>query len=79
MVPWSSGMVNANIESMKWKSESLNQQRLMMINEAKSMSASMFADIEAKKKQVALYENKIIPALKKNYQTMQIAYGQNTE
>ena len=72
-------MYTANIESLKWKMESLNQQRLMMINETQGMTASMFADIEAKKKQVHLYENSIIPALKRNYQTMQLGYEQNTE
>jgi outer membrane protein TolC len=79
LAPWSSNMYTANIESLKWKMESLNQQRLMMINETQGMTASMFADIEAKKKQVHLYENSIIPALKRNYQTMQLGYEQNTE
>ena len=79
IAPWSSKMYKANIESIKWKAESLNQQRLMMINEAQGMSASMLADFEAKKKQVQLFETNIIPALKKNYQTMQLGYEQNTE
>jgi len=77
--PWSSKMYKANIESYKWKAESLNQQRSMMINEAQGMTASMLADFEAKKKQVQLFESNIIPALKKNYQTMQLGYEQNTE
>jgi outer membrane protein TolC len=79
MAPWSSKMYKANIESYKWKSESLNQQKAMIINEAQGMAASMLADFEAKKKQISLYENNIIPALKKNYQTMQLGYQQNTE
>jgi outer membrane protein TolC len=79
LAPWSSGMYKANIESYKWKSESLNQQKTMIINEAQGMTAAMLADFEAKKKQISLYENNIIPALKKNYQTMQLGYQQNTE
>jgi len=79
LAPWSSKMYKANIESYKWKAESLNQQRSMMINEAQGMTASMLTDFEAKKKQVQLFENNIIPALKKNYQTMQLGYQQNTE
>src|ERR1035437_1075760 len=79
LAPWSSKMYKANIESIKWKAESLNQQRSMMINEAQGMAGSMLADFEAKKKQVQLFENNIIPALKKNYQTMQLGYEQNTE
>ncbi len=79
LAPWSSKMYKANIESIKWKAEALNQQRSMMINEAQGMAGSMLADFEAKKKQVQLFENNIIPALKKNYQTMQLGYEQNTE
>ena len=79
IAPWSSKMYKANIESFRWKAESLNQQRLMTINMAQGMTASMLADFEAKKKQVQLFENNIIPALRKNYQTMQLGYEQNTE
>jgi hypothetical protein len=50
-----------------------------VINEAQGMTASMVTDFMAKKKQVKLFEDNIIPALKKNYQTMQLGYQQNTE
>ncbi|MEO8822889.1 MAG: TolC family protein, partial [Ginsengibacter sp.] len=33
----------------------------------------------AKKKQVQLFENNIIPALQKNYESTQLGYQQNTE
>ena len=79
MAPWSSKMYKANIEGLKWKAEALNQQRSMMVNEAQGMTGAMLADFEAKKKQVQLFENNIIPALRKNYQTMQLGYEQNTE
>ena len=36
-------------------------------------------DIAAKKKQVQLFENNIIPALQKNYESTQLGYEQNTE
>jgi outer membrane protein TolC len=39
----------------------------------------MLTDFIAKKRQVKLYEDNIIPALKRNYQTMQLGYQQNTE
>jgi outer membrane protein TolC len=79
MVPWSSKMNKANIESLKWKAESLSQQRQMIINESTGMSSRMWNEIESKKKQIKLYQNNIIPALKRNYQTMQLGYEQNTE
>jgi outer membrane protein TolC len=72
-------MNKANIESLKWKTESLNQQKQMIINEATGMAYSMRNEIETKQKQIKLYENNIIPALKNNYKTMQLGYEQNTE
>jgi outer membrane protein TolC len=69
----------ANVESLRWKSEALVQQKQILLNEATGMASGMSADIEAKKKQVRLFEENIIPALRKNYQVMQLGYQQNTE
>lgn len=79
LAKWSSRSAKANVESLKWKVESMNQQRQMLINEATGMAYQMQTDIELKKKQIKLFDESIIPALRKNYQTMQLAYEQNTE
>jgi len=79
MAKWSSRMNKANIESLKWKAASLQSQKQMMINETTGMAYGMQNEIETKKKQVTLYENNIIPALRNNYKTMQLGYEQNTE
>jgi outer membrane protein TolC len=36
-------------------------------------------ELETKKKQLQLYDENIMPALKNNYKTMQLGYEQNTE
>lgn len=72
-------MNKANIESLKWKAQSLTQQRQMMLNEATGMAYTMRNEIVAKKKQMMLYETNILPALKNNYKSMQLGYEQNTE
>lgn len=69
----------ANIQSLKWKAESLNQEKKGMINEASGMAYGMKNEIEARQKQINLYEDNIIPALRKNFQTTEIAYQNNTE
>jgi outer membrane protein, heavy metal efflux system len=69
----------ANIESLKWKTESLNQQKQGLINEASGMAEGMKNEIVSRQNQIELYENNIIPALRKNFQTMQLAYQNNTE
>lgn len=79
LTKWSSRSAKANVESLKWKSESLNQQKQMIVNEATGMAYGIQSDIEVKKKQIKLFEENIIPALRKNFQTMQLAYEQNTE
>ena len=79
MTKWSSRAATANVQSLKWKAESLNQERLGMINEASGMAAGMKNEILSRQKQIKLYEDNIIPALRKNFQTMQIAYQNNTE
>jgi outer membrane protein TolC len=79
MAKWSSKSSKANIESLKWKTESLTQQKQMIVNDAGGMAYGMKTDIELKKKQVSLFENNILPALKMNYKVMQLGYEQNTE
>lgn len=79
MAKWSSRMNKANIESLKWKNESLKQQKQMILNESQGMAYKMRTDIVTKNNQIKLYEEKILPALSKNFQTYQLAYEQNTE
>lgn len=79
LTKWSSRASKANVESLKWKVESLNQQKQMIVNEAAGVAYQVQNDIELKKKQIRLFDENIIPALRKNYQTTQLAYEQNTE
>ncbi len=79
MARWSSKMNKANIESLNWKANTIQSQKEMMVNEYSGMAYSMRNEMELKKKQLKLYEENIIPALKNNYKTMQLGYEQNTE
>jgi len=79
LAKWSSKMNKANIESLKWKAYALQSQKEMMVNEYSGMAYSMRNELELKKKQLKLYEENIIPALKNNYKTMQLSYEQNME
>jgi len=79
MAKWSSKMNKANMESLKWKAQAIQSKKEMMVNEYSGMAYGMRNELQLKKKQIKLYEENIIPALKKNYQTMQLGYEQNTE
>ena len=78
LAPWSSGAYKANVESLKWKAQSFEMQKQMIINQATGESNGLLSSIKSKKKQLQLFESNIIPALKRNYQIMQLAYEQNT-
>jgi outer membrane protein TolC len=78
LVPWSSGSYKANIESLKWKAQSFEAKKQMIINQASGEANGLLSSINSKKKQLQLFEGNIIPALRRNYQTMQLAYEQNT-
>ena len=78
-VSWASRMSKANVESYRWRIEALINQRQMILNEASGMATGIRSELETKKKQISLYENNIIPALRNNYKTMMLAYEQHTE
>lgn len=79
MAKWSSRASKANVISLQWKVESLNQEKENLINEASGMAAGIQNEIQSRQKQIKLFEENIIPALRKNFQTMQLAYENNTE
>jgi outer membrane protein TolC len=79
LTKWSSKMNKANMESLKWKANALQSQKEMMLNEYSGMAYGMRNELELKRKQLKLYDENIIPALKNNYKTMQLGYEQNTE
>lgn len=79
LAKWSSRMNRAKAESLVWQNESLKNQQQMILNEAAGMAGTAKVELDTKKKQMRLYETQIIPALRKNFQTMQLGYEQNTE
>ncbi|HXB44129.1 MAG TPA: TolC family protein, partial [Puia sp.] len=78
-VSWSTKTNKANLESLEWKAQALQGQKASMANAYSGMAYGMQQNIAAKKKQMDLFEKNIIPALKRNYESMQLGYGQNTE
>ena len=76
---WSSKMGKANMESLSWKATALQSKKIMLVNEYSGMAYGMRNELELKKKQLRLYEENIIPALRNNYKSMQLGYEQNTE
>ncbi len=79
MAKWSSRASKANVESLKWKLTALDNQKRSILNESVGMAAGLRQERELKIKQCKLYQETILPALRKNFQSLQNAYEQNTE
>lgn len=78
IAPWSSKMYKANSKGMSLEIQGMQKGRENLLNEARNMVASMALELQTKRTQVQNYENKIIPALRRNYETTLLAYEQNT-
>lgn len=77
IVPWASRMYKAEIKGMTADIDAMRYEREGMLNETQGMVAQMLTDIRNLKGQLTNYEARIIPTLRKNYDTQLIAYEQN--
>lgn len=78
IAPWSAKMYKANIKAMNLEIAGMQKGRENILNEAQGMVNSIALELRTKKTQVQNYETKIIPALRRNYETTLLSYEQNT-
>lgn len=79
IAPWSSKMYKANTRAMDYEIGSMKTERVAIMNEVQGMTTRMLSEISTLKKQLDNYEQRIIPALQKNYETLMLAYEENKE
>lgn len=79
IAPWSSKMYKSNVKGMGGQIEAMKRERESSLNELQGMTAAMVNEIKTLKQQVTNYENRIVPALRKNYETLMLAYQENRE
>jgi outer membrane protein, heavy metal efflux system len=79
IAPWSSKMYRAEVKGMQYEIEAMRKGREGIIVETKGMIARMAKQIERMNTQLKNYEDKIIPALEKNYQSVMTSYEENRE
>jgi cobalt-zinc-cadmium efflux system outer membrane protein len=79
IAPWSSKMYKANVRGMGKEIEAMKYERTTLLNELRSIASSESNEIVTLSKQIENYETRIVPALKKNYETLMIAYEENRE
>jgi outer membrane protein, heavy metal efflux system len=79
IAPWSSRMYKSEVKGMQYDIEAMKKGREAILVETRGMLAGMASQLGRMKQQLGNYETKIIPALRKNYQTLMLAYEENRE
>ena len=79
IAPWSSKMYKSEVKGMQYEIESMKKEREAILAEARGMIAGMATQITTMQQQLHNYNEKIIPALRKNYETVMLAYEENRE
>jgi cobalt-zinc-cadmium efflux system outer membrane protein len=79
IAPWSSKMYKSEVQGMQHDIEAMKKGREAILIETRGMLAGMAAQISRMQQQLVNYQTKIIPALRKNYQTLMLAYEENKE
>jgi hypothetical protein len=79
IAPWSSKMYKSELKGMEYDIEAMEKNRRALLIEAQGMLSAMAQQLIRMKQQLVNYETKIIPALRKNYETLMLAYEENRE
>ena len=79
IAPWSSKMYKSEVRGMHYDIEAMKRGRESILVETRGMLTGMAAKLKAMQLQLDNYSMKIIPALKKNYETEMLAYEENRE
>ena len=79
IVPWASKEYKSNIKGIDYEIAELKWQKQNITNEVMGKLVGISVAIKSAKKQIKAYDESIIPALRNNLKTSQLAYEQNTE
>ena len=79
IAPWSSKMYKSEVKGMQYDIEAMKRGREAILIETRGMLSGMAFQLKRMKQQLENYDKKIIPALRKNYQTVMFAYEENRE
>jgi cobalt-zinc-cadmium efflux system outer membrane protein len=79
IAPWSSKMYKSEAKGMQYDIQAMQRGREALLIEARGMLAGMAARLGRMQQQLNNYDSKIIPALRKNYETTMLAYEENRE
>jgi outer membrane protein, heavy metal efflux system len=79
IAPWSSKMYKSEVKGMQYDIEAMKKGREALLIEARGMVLGMAKQLKRMQQQLVNYQTKIIPALRKNFETLMLAYEENRE
>ena len=79
IAPWASRGYKAQVQGMQYEIRAMEEEREAMLNEAAGMLAEMQIELRSLALQLQNYQEKIIPALRKNFKAVRLAYEENKE
>ncbi len=79
IAPWASKMYKSEVEGMGYEIEAMKKEKEGILLESKGMLEGMAAQLLRMQQQLSNYQEKILPALRKNYETLMLAYEENRE
>lgn len=79
IAPWSSKMYKAETRGMEHDIEAMRRGQASILVETRGMLTGMTAQLKRMEQQLGNYRTRIIPALRKNYESLMIAYEENRE
>jgi len=79
IAPWSSKMYKAEVKGMQYDIAAMQREREAILVETRGMLSGMTSRIMRMQQQLDNYRNRIIPALRRNYETLMLGYEENRE
>lgn len=77
IAPWSSGMYKSEVKAMGFEQEAMQKEKESMLIEMLGMTRGMENDLKIMETQLRNYEERILPALKKNLRLSILSYQEN--
>lgn len=77
IAPWSSRMYRSEVKGMQYDIDAMKKEREALLVDARGMLAGMATKLSRMQQQITNYREKIIPALRRNYETLMLAYEEN--
>ncbi len=79
IAPWSARMYKSQVKGMDYEIRAMQKEREAMLNETVGMLEEMQEQLERMHHHLRNYRERIIPALRKNFQVSMLAYEENQE